>query len=191
MILGSIAVTGCTSQIKVKPNELLSPAVGAMENTSLKTVKIAVSDFSLKTGKGADEIGEAKTGVFNMPTPIKIDEPANLMVSNAIKRGLSYSGFQVVGPEEADRILDGSVEEFWVDEYATGYSMEYAKARVRYDVILKDRTGKSMWAKTIEKFMTSVKSMDATDDDIPTLKRVLNESVAALLEDPAFWAKLK
>jgi hypothetical protein len=190
LIVSSLGISGCMSQMQVKPEELTGSQVYTMNRPPSKPIKIAVADFSLKTGKPANEIGEAKTGMFNVPAPIRLEQPANLMVSNAIRGGLSSMGHQIVALGEADYNLDGTIETIWVEEYATGMSFEYAKANVKYDVILRDRNGKSLWGTSIEVFKTSGKSLDATHDDLPTLRAALDESVSKLLEDASFWNAL-
>jgi len=186
----SVTLAGCASQMQVKPEELISTQVLKTNRIPAGTVKIAVADFSLKTDKPPNQVGEAKTGFFNMPTPITFEKPANLIISNAVKKGLSGEGAHLVALGEADYNIDGTVETLWVDEYATGISLEYAKALVKYDVMLKDRNGKILWATTIESFKTSEIAGDATHLDVPTLQAALDDSVSKLLEDAAFWDAL-
>ncbi len=190
LIITSLSISGCVSQISVKPEELISTQIYKTQPAPAKPIEIAVTDFSLKTGKPANEIGEAKTGGFNMPTPIKTEQPANIIVSKAIQRGLSGMGHQIVEPRNAEYNLDGAVEKLWVEEYATGVSFEYAKAHVIYDVILRGKSGNILWATTIQSFKVSGKSIEATSDDLPTLKAALTESISKLLEDPSFWHAL-
>ena len=190
LIISSLTTWGCASQLRARPEELISVPSYTMNSAMTRSIKITVNDFSLKTGKPANQIGEAKTGVFNVPTPITFEQPPNVIISNAIKKGLSSVGSQLTETGEADYILDGTVETFWVDEYATGISLEYAKAGVGYDVILKSRNGKILWATTIESFKTSGKSLDATADDLPTLRAALDDSISKLLENVSFWNAL-
>jgi hypothetical protein len=150
-------------------------------------MKIAVSEFKQSTGKPPNTIGEAKTGAFNSLTPIISEEPANVIVRNAIKKGLEGIGLTVVEPGEAGYRVEGTVEKLWVDEHATGISLEYAKAHVKYDIYVRNGQGETVWANTIEGFKTSPKSADATRDDIPTLTTALEESVRSFVEDPGFW----
>jgi hypothetical protein len=79
------------------------------------------------------------------------------------------------------------VEKFWVDEYATGLSLEYSKASVRYDIIIKNSQSATVWANTLDMFKTSGKSMDTTGNNIPTLLLALKESVEAIFRDQTFW----
>jgi hypothetical protein len=160
------------------PNELSTPVEG---------MKIAVPEFKQSTGKPPNTIGEAKTGAFNSLTPIVSEEPANVIVRNSIKKGLEGIGLQVVEKADADYLVDGTVERLWVDEHATGLSLEYAKAHVKYDIYVRNGRGETVWANTIEGFKTSHKSADATRDDIPTLTIATEESVRSFVEDTGFW----
>ncbi len=187
--LAALLSSGCAGQMKVTPQEIRAAAFKP-NRSATRPIKMAAADLAFNTDKPSGEIGEAKTGLFNRSTPIVTEEPANLIVSNAIKKGLMDAGLLMAEPADADFKLEGSLERFWVSEYATGWTWEYAKALVRYDIILKDPNGKILWADTIELFKTSSEKMDATQEDIPTLRAALEESVTQLLEDEGFWKAL-
>ena len=187
LLFASVSIAGCaTDSVRVGP---LAPDTYGWKarSTSGKSTKIAVSEFKQSTGKPPNTIGEAKTGVFNSLTPIVSEEPANMIVMSSIRKGLEGIGLKVVEPGEADYRVDGTVERLWVDEHATGLSLEYAKAQVKYDIYVRNGRGEIVWANTIEGFKTSPKSADATQDDIPTLTIAIEESVRSFVEDPGFW----
>lgn len=156
-----------------------------------KATRLAVSDFKVNTGKSATTIGEAKTGGFNMETPIISEAPVSTVITETIRQGFRKQGVDIVASGDGVFSLDGTIEQFWVDEYATGFSLEYAKARIKYDLYLKNPQGKIVWVKSVEKFKASSKSMDATHDDVPTLLAVLEESVKDVIDDAGFWNALK
>jgi len=190
LIMTSVFISGCVSELRAKPDDLMSTKSYNSGHTLTKPITIAVSDFSLKTGKPDNVIGEAKTGIFNSPIPITYGQPATTLISGQIKKGLSGMGFKIAAPEDAEFILDGTIESLWVEEYATGFSMEYAKANARYDVVLKDKNGKVLWGTSVESYKNSNKSMDATYDDLPTLKAACEDSISKLFEDPSFWGTI-
>lgn len=150
-------------------------------------VKIAMGELKVQTGKSDRLIGEAKTGGFNSLTPIRTEQTVDGIVKAALENGLREMGLQIVNPADASYRIDGVIEKFWVDEYATGRSFEYARASVKYDVYVRNAGGDVVWANTIDRFKTSGKSMDATADNIPLLTETLAESVRALAEDTGFW----
>lgn len=186
-LISVLIAMGCASEsihlqsIESTPFKAASPAGIA------RGVKLAVSDFSLATGKPARTVGEAKTGMFNIATPVVVDQPVNALVKDAVANGLNAAGVMLLSPSEADFRVDGTVEKLWVDEYATGWSMEYAKAHVKFEIYVHNSKGDIVWAKSLEQFKASGKSADATADDLPTLKLALEEAVRLFIEDAGFW----
>lgn len=187
LLFASLLMFDCATE-SIKVHSLTTDIHGYQaKGAPNKEVTIAVSDFKLSTGKSPNTIGEAKTGAFNAATPVVSDKPANTIVRDSVKQGLVGVGLNVVDSGDAGYRVDGTVEKFWVDEYATGISLEYAKAHVKYDIYVRNARGETVWANTIEGFKTSGKSADATEDDIPTLTASLRESVRSFVEDPGFW----
>jgi ABC-type uncharacterized transport system auxiliary subunit len=190
LLVASFLMFGCAAE-SMKVHPLTADTYGYQAKGSPnKDLKIAVLDFKLNTGKSPNTVGEGKTGFFNTLTPIVSKEPANAMVRESLKQGLRGVELNVVDSDDADYRVDGTIERFWVDEYATGMSLEYAKAHVKYDIYVRNERGETVWANTIESFKTSPKSADATQDDIPTLTATLQESVRSFVEDPGFWSAL-
>ncbi len=182
-----LLMSGCATAPMKALSLTTSPYDGRPKAAPAKNVKITVLDFKLNTGKPATTIGEAKTGMFNATTPVLSDQAVNILVRDSIKEGLRGVGLNVVDPHDADYAIEGTVERFWVEEHATGLSLEYAMAHVKYDVYVLNARGESTWVNSIEAYKTSGKSMDATKDVIPTLTAALQESVRAFVEDLSFW----
>jgi hypothetical protein len=179
MILAVMSI-GCASALHVSNIE----PVYALK-AQPRGIKVTVNDFKI-SGHDNNTIGMAKTGLFNVSTPIVSDVPVTTIVRNAVKKGFEGAGFAVVDLPNADYSIDGTVEKFWVEEYATGLSLEFSKAYVRYDLMLKEAQGKTIWASTQEKFKTSDKNLETTDYNIPTLTSALQESVEAIFENKDF-----
>jgi hypothetical protein len=118
------------------------------------------------------------------------EESPERMVTTAIRDALVKAGFNLVESKDADYVVAGQVSNFWVEEYATGVSFEYAKAFVRFDITLADRNGKILWGTTKEKYQTSSQSMDATAQDIPMLTSALTQTVTFVVDDQSFWLAL-
>jgi len=150
---------------------------------------VSVEPFKLTSPEQTDPkvIGEAKLGLLNTKARILSTDDIGALVTAAVEHGFRQAGFIVTNASNADYVVGGSVDRFWVDEYATGLSLEYSRATVRFDLMVKDRTGNSVWASTLDKFMTSERSEDATEYDIPTLAGALGAAVEAIFQDPTFW----
>jgi hypothetical protein len=177
---------GCTApQLKkdVSPTEFNISRIVSDE----KPVILCVEEFTVDKSIGDPYlIGEAKTGWVNITKPIRSEDPINHIVTNEIRRAFLQGGFTLENREKSQYLVSGLIERFWVDEYATGWSLEYAKASVRYDIIIKNRDGNFVWANSIEGAHISGKSMDATKDDIPTLLIAFKESIESIFYDKSF-----
>jgi hypothetical protein len=184
----SLLMVGCgtSKPINVKlttPDLYIRP-----ENILKKQIKIALEELKISPSIPPDNIiGRAKTGMFNVSADLVADEPINVIVTKALKKGFEQAGFKVVDLKDSNYMVEGSIEKFWVDEHATGWSFEYAKAYVRYDLIIRKPNGGTVWANTIEKFKVSRKSMDSSSSIIPTLTLALRDSVESIFEDQSFW----
>jgi len=182
----ALCAAGCgASNMEV---EALRPRLQVQGRAEARGTKIAVGAFEDgRTDASGLLIGEAKTGFFNFSTNIIADESADVMVAEAVHEGLRKAGFAIVEPSEADYVVTGEIAKFWVEEYATGVSLEYAKAYVKYDLLVKDAQGKIVWGITVDEYIVSDNCWDATVFDIPTLTRALRNSVEAIFRDESFW----
>jgi hypothetical protein len=181
-----IFIAGCAGTRRV---DTIIPILNIGKNSNVPSnTKVAFEPFKL-TSKDQEEniIGEAKLGFFNSSATIVTTEKINSIVASALKKGFLDAGFYPADPGEADYTVTGVVEKFRVDEYATGLSLEYSKASVKYDIIVKNKKGNAVWANTMEAFKTSPTSMDTTHNNIPTLSLALKESVEAIFRDQTFW----
>ena len=125
-----------------------------------------------------------------MYSPGHDTESPEQMVTAAVRDAFAKTGFIIVEPRDADYVVTGQVEDFWVDEYATGASLEYANAFVRYDIAVKDRKRKMLWATTKEQYETSGPCWDATQQDVPMLTEAITHTVTSIFEDQSFWQVL-
>ncbi len=157
-----------------------------------KEIKIAVEEFQAARNQKREHlaIGEAKTGFFNSSTTILTSESPEQMVTAALRDAFTQTGFHLVERHDANYVVAGQVEDFWVDEYATGVSLEYAKAFVRYDIAVKDNQGNTLWGTTKEHYETSGQCWDATAQGIPTLTTALSRTITSIFEDQSFWQAL-
>ncbi len=189
LLIFAALAAACTNTAKVQS---MSPEEYAFQPpVSLNLpVKIAVSTFDLNTGQPPEQVGDAKTGVFHKSTPIISAEPANEVVTNAVRKGLEGAGLTLADPSEADYTLEGVVENFWVDEYTKGWKFKYSKANVRYDVAVRDRSGQIVWVTSIDRYKASDALTDKAGESISVLKTALQESVQSLVEDKSLWELL-
>lgn len=154
-----------------------------------KRIEVAIGEFDAKNDQLRQNIiGEAKTGFFNSKTPIVSTEPVTSIFRDAIEKGFEEAGFVIVDRQSADYIVSGTIESFWVDEYATGFSLEYSKAYVRYDMFVKTPEGEIVWANTQEQYETSDNSLEATAHNIQTLRQALENSIETIFADNRFWS---
>jgi len=136
-------------------------------------------------------VGEAKVGVVNLSKPIRSEIPIDKILIKELNRAFSQAGFSTDEKDKCQYFVTGRIDRFWVDEYATGLSLEYARASIRYDVVIRNKDNRIVWGKSLEKFNVSDKSMDATDDDIPTLLKTLKNSIEDIFKDESFWKTIK
>ncbi len=181
-----LVASGCAGTMRagsISPDLNIDKTVNSAAAT-----KVAFEPFRI-TSKDQTEniIGEAKVGLVNSKADIVSDEKVSSIVADAVRKGFQDAGFNIADPKEANFIVSGMIERFWVDEYATGLSLEYSKASVRYDLIIRNMQGATVWANTLDAYKTSDKSMDTTHNDIPTLSLALKESVEAIFKDQSFW----
>jgi hypothetical protein len=177
---------GCAQTLRVE--SISSDLNVGKSNNGANNARVAIEPFKVNSKYQKDNvIGEAKVGLVNSKADIVSNEPVSSIVTSEVKRGFRDAGFNVVDLRDADFIVTGMVEKFWVDEYATGLSLEYSKGSVRYDMIIKNRQGATVWANTLDAFKASEKSMDTTENNIATLSLALKESVEAIFRDQTFW----
>jgi uncharacterized lipoprotein YajG len=179
--------TACSTQMRVT---LVEPELtpNKAERYLTKQCKVVVEPFVMKDkDKQERGIGDARLGALNYPGHIISEENVSVFLTRAVSKGFAASGFAIAEKEQADYLVSAIVDRFWVDEYATGLSLEYARAAVRYDLMVKKPKGKTIWASTLESYKTSSRSMDATEDDIPTLMSALKETIEAIFSNESFW----
>lgn len=152
-----------------------------------KPVTVYVEEFTVaKSISDPYVIGKATTGVFNTTKPIRSEDKISHIITNEVMKAFLQGGFTLENKEKSQYIVSGLIERFWVDEYATGWSLEYAKASVRYDIVIKNKDGNFVWANSIEGNHISGRSMDATKDDIPTLLIALKKSIESIFYNKSF-----
>jgi hypothetical protein len=134
-------------------------------------------------------VGEAKIGP-GYPSKIKTDEPIPLILLDRLKKGFDMAGFQVSEGGNCTQTISGQIERLWVNE-GVGTFGEWARASVRYDLIVRDGNGKFLWGDTIEGRHVSRKKYDATTEDVPTLVRALNKSVESIFRSDSFWRMMR
>ena len=87
------------------------------ENILKKQVKIYIEEFKISPPMPPDNIiGKAKTGFFNVTTNLVADEPISTIVTKSIKKGFEQFGFEIVDRKDANYMVQGIVEKFWVEE---------------------------------------------------------------------------
>jgi hypothetical protein len=133
-------------------------------------------------------VGRAATGAGNRSTPVLISTDPGELLSEVVAQALQDAGLRVGPRDQADLVLEGTVQRLWVAEFATGKSFEYARAYLWYEVVLRNAAGLVVWASSPEGFAISgLTAGDATDLVAPTLERAIEEGVEKLVADEGFW----
>jgi len=187
----TFAISACATVPQLKTKDLSGEVSIKKTIPHEKTIPVYIEGFTVaKTISNPFAVGEARTGGFNLPELILSDDPLHLIVTEEIKKGLHKAGFTFVEKEKAHLSVSGRIERFWVEERIGGF-VETANASVRYDVIIRDRQGRLVWANTVEAREMAKSSLDVTKEDIPTLIKALKKSVASLFEDDSFWKAME
>jgi hypothetical protein len=151
---------------------------------------ISVQPFSLeRTIPDPQVVGEARRGP-GFPSQIRSEEPVPLILLNHLKEGFAMAGFRLGEGDKCAYTISGQIERFWVNE-GFGASCEWARATVRYDLIVRDRGGKFLWGDTIEGRHYVERRFDVTREDIPALVRALNRSVESIFRKESFWKTME
>jgi hypothetical protein len=182
-----MAVAGCTAPV-FRISDLADPGTVSDVKAS-GDKKVCVPLVETPNNKPPENIvGQAKVGMFNMKAPIKADTSVDVLMTTLVKKAFAAAGFHVTECPDADLTIKGKFDKVWVDEYATGLTFEYAKSHVMLDIMVNDKSGKTIWANSIDKFQTSPdNSMDATHLDIPTLSSNLKSAMQEIFKDQGFW----
>ncbi len=166
----------------------VQPALHVEARPQATGIRIVVDEFQdVRKEMQGRCVGEAKTGFFNSVAEVTAADPATAIVAAAIRDGVTKAGFTVVQPGEEDFRIAGQLEQFKVEEHATGFSLEYSKAYVRYNLFVRDSAGKTVWGSTIDKYESTENVWDATEHDLKTLTKAVQVSVEAIFQDESFW----
>jgi len=185
----SLMIAGCgASTIAVGPMVTGAGSTGA-EPAVMRTAVVHVEAFTRRAGgKDGCDVGIGKTGMFNERARIVTEQPVDVIVTQGMRTRLTEAGASVVAKDAAAYVIRGSVEEFRAEEYVTGISPEHASARVRFDVIVRNRAGKVVWAGTGDATATSPPTWnDATEFDGETLRVALASALDKVVGDGSFW----
>lgn len=194
MMLVGLFLAGCgvaTTRLNIIYKPLGIHRIGE-EGTKLPTIYIQKFDVG-KTIKDKYIIGEARTGFFNKKTPITSEKPIDEIITLALSKAFKKAGFIIDNDvSNADLLVNGTVDRLWVEEYATGFDLEYCRAIVRFDILVKEiKSNKIIWADSIIGHSTSRKTMDATSQNEPTLADALQKAIGSIFEDKVFVNKIR
>jgi hypothetical protein len=188
--LAAVVVAGCGVASLRVPSITVDPDVPPRAESLREPPRIAVKPLSLATGLASpNEIGQALTGLNDRRTTVISDEPVDAIVTRAVARGFEAAGFQLVGEDQADLILEGEILSFWASEGSTEHK-QHSKASVLYDLRLVDPPRGAIWSNTIRSFKASEGVIETTGRDVQTLAAALKESVESIFLDPKLWGAL-
>ena len=172
---------------QLKKDDLLFKPVIDKGISDDKPVILYVENFGFaKTIPDPSIVGEARIGMFNAPASILSKDPVHTIITDQIKNAFLKAGFKLDEKENAHFTISGRVERFWVNERLGGMT-ESAKASVKYDLIVKDKQDRFVWGDNIVGKATSAKTLDATENDVPTLINALKNSIESIFINDSFW----
>ena len=188
LVLPVLLLAGCGSAgmhvETIHPDVALVAGIpGSAESASIAVGDFEIADPVLEYGI----VGEAKTGLLNDSTDIICERSVALILADAFREAIYGAGFPEVALEDADYTLQGTIEQVWVEEHATGHLPEYAKAYVKFDTVLCNANGKEIWGHSVDIFKVSEDCFDATEFNIPTLSAALKQGVEEVLTNEIMW----
>jgi hypothetical protein len=84
-----------------------------------------------------NQIGEIKSGLLKSPTPVYLDQQLPYFVKNELSKAIFRRNIPIaVVKEDAPFILKGSIEQFWVSEYAPILGKQQAICQMKLDLAL-------------------------------------------------------
>lgn len=187
-------IAGCGSQYTTvslvqKAPESISPASPIPDSKS-----IFIEKFSdVRSVAKFNVIGEAKTGMFNKQTPILIEDSLGTYLSSILKAALRQERISVEeNTDFADIIMKGRVNEFWLQEFASGYASEYCEAKIELDLALFNKLSDSPIWYDIKRSRVKSKStiIDISSQNEKIMNQAINEIIVSLLADSTFRSAL-
>jgi uncharacterized lipoprotein YajG len=139
--------------------------------------------------RGAPEpnvVGQAKTGMFNRKTPVRIGVEIERLAIHAFREAFSDAGFNLVDDQNnADLVFKGRINTFWVQEYSTAWAPQHSEAEVEFDVVLIDKArAKNIWF-DVKKALAVTKptTMDITLENERIICEAFNQVVSSVVKD--------
>ena len=128
--------------------------------------------------------GIAKTGMFNLETPIYMDISAEEYVKNRFISGLSKRGVDVVS--DSNYAIQGNIKKLWVWEYANGLMPEHSNCEIEIEFEIFSNKDKVLrYHGSVSSNATGTDSiLDTTDSDGPILEICMNYIVEKFAQDP-------
>jgi hypothetical protein len=180
ILIWTLGVVGCATgptQLAVNYVPPSSAPSSALENIHIHVEELV----DVRVGKTEKLIGEAKTGMFNISTPITIESTVASLCSSELRKALTAAGYKVIDEvQSADLVLRGRINVFWVQEYVTGYSLEHSEAEIELDLGLFSPTGQDpLWYDVKRSFVKSGQKIDATVVN----EELMNEAFQGVIHD--------
>ena len=192
LILLLEVLAGCATPKLKADRIILQPNLPPRVSSADRSLSLHVEPFSLaKSIRDPKIVGHCSVGL-NPVSPIVSEVPADVILTDGIRKGFSRLGVVLKEKNQAQYVLSGRIERFWVYE-AIGPSGGYFSASVRYDVVVRDQRGEVFaWVNSLRGMANSkVRSFwGATDEDIATLLKATERAVEALFADESFWEAL-
>jgi uncharacterized lipoprotein YajG len=154
--------------------------------TKAKNINLYIEKFSdVRTVKQKNIIGQSATGVFNKITPVLTDNDIEEITTSAIRTTFSKMGFNVVMDEKnADLLLKGRINNFWVKEVGAGSISEHSEAVVELDIVLINKIQeKNIWFDVKKGTSKSGWSADTTHKNERIMNEALNNVIISIIND--------
>lgn len=151
-----------------------------------KNINLYIEKFSdVRTVKQKNIIGQSATGVFNKITPVLTDNDIEEITTSAIRTTFSKMGFNVVMDEKnADLLLKGRINNFWVKEVGAGSISEHSEAVVELDIVLINKIQeKNIWFDVKKGTAKSGWSANTTHKNERIMNEALNNVIISIIND--------
>lgn len=182
-----LSLAGCAAQsswigINYEPPTDVTDAIPSANGVSL-----CIEEFTDVRGDlEPNVVGQAKTGMFNRRTPVRIGVEIERLAIHAFREAFSDAGFNLVDDQNnADLVLKGRINTFWVQEYSTAWAPQHSEAEVEFDVVLIDKArAKNIWFDVKRaRAVTKPNTMDITLENERIISEAFNQVVSSIVND--------
>lgn len=193
LILTFALVNACASKsLILTQNDLKEPIKRLLiDNTTANDIQIRYLEFEDLRNEDEKAIGIAKTGMFNVATPIYLYDSTKNVVKERFVKALSERGVSI--NKNAKYAIIGQIKKLWITEDANGLAPESANCDLKMDLILyKNQVINPTYKFSVYSYASGTNNIiDATNSDGPILETCIQYAANKFLEDSQIKVILK